>query len=74
MAKAGFGGPKDRSAMEAPKCPDCGSKLERHQRIKIRINGVTYGENGMFWVCTNVDKPDKKVEHYVPKCGFEARA
>lgn len=72
MAKAGFGGPKDRSHFKAPICPKCGSKLMCHEKRRIRINHMTYGENGIFWVCTKVKKLEGK-EHYEPQCDYECR-
>lgn len=73
MAKTGFGGPKDRSHLTAPDCPKCGHKLERRDRRKIRIGGVTYGESGMFWCCTNVKHIKEKGEYYEPQCDYEER-
>lgn len=70
MAKTGFGMPKQKRTAVERVCPKCGTRMELRRQMKVRINGVTYGRNGMEWVCTNVTQPDKKVEHYEEKCGY----
>jgi uncharacterized protein with PIN domain len=55
-------------------CPKCGFKLERHERRSIKMNGVRYGESGMFWVCTNVKHIKERGQYFEPQCGYERRA
>ncbi len=73
MAKAGFGQPK-RSTVEVHKCPKCKSPLQRVIQKKVRINHVTYGENGVFLKCTKMKHIKERGEYYEPQCGYERRA
>ena len=72
MAKGGFGMPKSQQPQDR-KCPKCQSKLVKHQRIRVKMNGVIYGENGFFLICSNVQQIDKTKEHYKVMCGYERR-
>ncbi len=72
MVKQGFGMPK-QDQVRSKDCPKCGTKMEIHDCLSIRINHKVYGEKGRFWVCKNVKQRKKGIPEYDVVCDYRER-